>query len=198
MILMSKIKNSRHKMQGTRKKKFLNFRVFLLIPCSLFLVPCFLFLVPSFTGCKIYSFKDISIPDSIKTVKINFIENRAQYTNPQLSQRLTDRLRQKIVNQTRLNQTNNDDAHYDISGFVSNYSVSTSGISNQQSVTNRLTVGVHIILNDRLNNKVQEYDISRPFDFSATLSLQQAETRLNDEIIQNITDEIFNRIFSNW
>jgi len=150
------------------------------------------------SSCKIYSFKDVSIPDSIKTVKINFIENRAPYVNPQLSQQLTERLRQKIVNQTRLRQTNSDDAHLDVSGFISDYTVSTAGISNQQTSTNRLTVGVHITVNNRLTNKVDEFNISRPFDFSATLSLQQAESRLNDEILQNISDEIFNHLFSNW
>ena len=40
---------------------------------------------------------DVSIPDSIKTVKINFIENKARYVNPRLSPTLTDKLRQKIV-----------------------------------------------------------------------------------------------------
>jgi hypothetical protein len=41
--------------------------------------------VASFSSCGIYSFADVSIPDSIKTVRINFFENRAQYVNPQLS-----------------------------------------------------------------------------------------------------------------
>lgn len=148
-------------------------------------------------GCS-YKFRDVSIPPEIKTVKINYIENKAPYVNPQLSQLLTNQLQQKIVNQTRLNRTNSDEADYDISGFISQYSVSTSGISNQQTTTNRLTVGVHITLSDRVNNKTQEFDISRPFDFSAQRSLQEAEAQLRDEIIRNITDEIFNRIFSNW
>ncbi len=68
---------------------------------------------------------------------------RARYVNPQISPRLTDRLQQKITGQTRLTRTNNDDAHYQISGYISEYSVSTAGISNQQAATNRLTVGVH-------------------------------------------------------
>ncbi len=159
---------------------------------------CILVSVSFNSSCRIYSFKDVSIPDSIKTVKVNFIENRAPYVNPQLSQRLTEKLRQKIVNQTRLNQTNSDDAHYDISGYISDYSVSTAGVSNQQAVSDRLTVSVHITLNKRLSNITEEFDVSRSFDFPATSSLQQAEAKLNDQIIQNITDEIFNRVFSNW
>jgi hypothetical protein len=150
------------------------------------------------SSCNVYKFHDIAIPDSIKTIKINFIENRAPYVNPLLSPRLTDRLRQKIVSQTRLSQTNNDNADWDIKGYVSNYTSSTSGISQQQVATNRLTVSVHVSVNDQKANKTQEYDVSRNFEYSATKSLSQAESELADEIIRGLTDDIFNRIFSNW
>lgn len=151
------------------------------------------------SSCNIYKFADVSIPDSIKTVKVNFIENNARYVNPQLSPQLTDKLRQKIVSQTRLTQVNNDNAHYVISGKITDYSVSTSAISGQQVATNRLTVAVSINLRNNLSNEPeQNYSVTRSFDFSASLSLSQAEANLIQEIIRNLTDEIFNRIFSNW
>lgn len=152
-----------------------------------------------FQGTCRYSFKDAApIPPEIKTVKVFFIENKARYINPQLSPKLTDKLRQKIVNQTRLSQTN-DEADYEISGYVSDYSVSTSGISQQQVSSNNLNVTVHInFVNKKDNKKNFETDITRNFPFSATKSLSQAELDLNDQIVNNITDEIFNRIFSNW
>ena len=156
------------------------------------------FLATGNSSCNVYKFRDIAIPDSIKTIKINFIENRAPYVNPLLSPRLTDRLRQKIVSQTRLSQTNNDNADWDIKGYISNYTSSTSGISQQQVATNRLTVTVHISVNDQKANKTQEHDVSRNFEYSATKSLSQAESELADEIIRGLTDDIFNRIFSNW
>ena len=157
-----------------------------------------LMITTSSSSCNVYKFRDISIPDSIKTVKVNFIENRAPYVNPMLSPRLTDRLRQKIVSQTRLSTTNNDNADWDIKGYVSNYTSTTSGISQQQVATNRLTVTVHISLNDQRANKTQEYDVSRNFEYSASKSLTQAESELGDEILRGLTDDIFNRIFSNW
>ena len=145
-----------------------------------------------------YSLKDVSIPVEIKTVRVFFIENKARYINPQLSPKLTDKLRQKIVNQTRLSQTNND-ADYEISGYISDYSVNTSGISQQQVASNNLNVTVHIIFRNRQDEKKNfEADITRSFPFSASKSLSQAEAEKNDEIITNLTDEIFNRIFSNW
>ncbi|MEJ7736577.1 MAG: LPS assembly lipoprotein LptE [Chitinophagaceae bacterium] len=150
-------------------------------------------------SCKLYSFKDVSIPAEVKTVKVNYLDNKARYVNPQLSPQLSDRLRQKINNQTRLTQVQGDDAHFEISGWVTDYSVTTSGISNQQAASNRLNVSVHIILKNRLDDsKSFEADVSRNFDFSATLSLDQAQAQLTGTIIQNLTDEIFNRIFSNW
>ena len=154
-------------------------------------------MVSIYGTCR-YSLKDVSIPPEVKTVKVNLFENRARYVNPQLTPRLTDKLRQKIVNQTRLSQTNNE-AHYEISGTITDYSVSTSGISNQQSSSNNLNVTVHLVFVNRLDTKKNfEADITRNFPFSATLSLQQAEASLADQVINNLTDEIFNRIFSNW
>jgi hypothetical protein len=145
-----------------------------------------------------FSTRDVSIPPEVKTVKVNYFENKARYVNPQLSPRLTDKIRQKIINQTRLTQTNNE-AHYEISGFISDYSVSTSGISNQQTSSNNLNVSVHLIFRNTLDEKKNfETDLTRNFPFSATLSLSQAEAQLNEQVINNLTDEIFNRIFSNW
>jgi carbon monoxide dehydrogenase subunit G len=153
----------------------------------------------SLSGCFVYKFNDAVIPTNVKTVKIGFIENRARYVNPQLSPKLTDKLQSKITGQTKLTRTNNDDADYVISGAITNYDPSqTVGVSAQQASTNRLTVTVHIVLRKTLENKVEEFDVSRSFDFSANLTLQQAEGQLLDEVVRNLTDEIFNRIFNNW
>ena len=188
-------------MNGRKKNNCMRVRskIFLFLLAGTLLT----FLNFSFSSCGIYSFNDVgTIPDSIKTVRVNFIENRAPYVNPQLSPTLTDRLKQKITSQTRLSSTTNDNANWDISGSITDYSVSTSGVTNTngraQSSLNRLTVSVHIILNNQLSSQVQEFDISRSFDFDSNKSLQQAEAGLLDEMIRNLTDEIFNRIFSNW
>ncbi|WP_253271559.1 LPS assembly lipoprotein LptE [Flavihumibacter sp. ZG627] len=149
------------------------------------------------SGC--YSFRDISIPPEVKTVRINFIENKARYINPLLSPQLTDKLRQKVNNQTKLTQIQGEEAHYDISATITDYSLTTSGISDKQAASNRLNVTVHIIFKNRLDEKKDfEADITRNFDFNASLSLPQAETQLSETIVNNLSDEIFNRIFSNW
>jgi len=170
------------------------YRLVIILPLAAFLF--FTSLVNS--GCGIYKFNEAVVPDSIKTIKINFIENKAPYVNPTLSPRLTDKLRQKIVGQTRLKQTNNDNADWVISGNISSYGFSTSGISQQQVASNRLTVGVHITRIDQRSNVSKDYDVSRSFEFAASQTIQQAEASLGDEIIRSLTDDIFNKIFSAW
>src|SRR5665811_2583894 len=159
----------------------------------------FLFFTLGFATCK-YSTKDVSpIPPEVKTFRVNYFENKARYVNPQLTPAITEKLKQKIIGQTRLRQTNNDDAHYDISGYLSDYSVTTTGISNQNASTNRLNVSFHLIFKNTLDQKKDfETDITNNYDFNAGLSLQQAEAQFADAIIKNLVDGIFNKIFSNW
>lgn len=191
---------------NNKQYRFAAFISFCRLPiagCRLFIAYCLLPIVLLTTGC--YSFKDIgSIPPEVKTFRVNYIENRARYVNPQLSPQLTDKLRQKITGQTRLTGVQSDDAHYDISGQVTGYNVTTSGVSSsttnqQQASIQRLTVTVHLNFKNNLDpTKNFEADVSRNFDFGADLSLTQAEAQLNETIIKNMVDEIFNRIFSNW
>ena len=157
------------------------------------------FLIILFSSCGVYTFRDISVDYSkIKTIKISYIENKASYVNPQLSQKLTVAFQQKVTSLTKLTSVTTDDANYQVSGAITGYSVSTSGISSGQAATNRLTVTVHIDFLNTVDNKPDKFDISRDFDFPASQTLTQAESALIDEIVKNLSDEIFNKIFSNW
>ncbi len=153
-----------------------------------------------------YGFKEKGQPnlllDSAKTVRVEFIENNAPYRNPQLSPSLTERLRQKLLRQTKLTQTNGD-ADVVVTGQITDYSVTTSGISagngQRQTSVNRLTVTVSVTLTpSRSGADPLQVNASRSFDFPASQSLQQAEGQLLEEMVRNLTDEIFNQLFSNW
>jgi hypothetical protein len=158
------------------------------------------------SSCKVYSFKDTSIPPEVKSIHIAYIENRAPLVNPQLAPQLNDALRQKINNQaSRLSQVQTSDADWDVNGWVSGYSYTTSGVANQQAASNRLTVTVHIVFKNHLDptgKKVApadfEADVTRNFDFSANITITDAEAQLIPTVVSNMTDEIFNKLFSNW
>ena len=164
------------------------------------LITCTLILwVLPYSTCK-YGFKDTSpIPQEVKTFRVSQLGNKAQYVNTQLSPQLTEKLKQKIINTTRLRQTNSDDAHYDINGFVSQYYTSTTGISGNNASLNRLNVTFHLVFKNTLDEKKNfETDLTTNVDFSASQSLSQAEAGNSTKIVGNIVDAIFNKIFSNW
>ncbi len=164
-----------------------------------FAVVLFCGIIFNYSTCK-YGFKDVSpIPAEVKTFRVNYLENKSQYTNSQLSPQLTEKVKQKIIGNTRLRYTNNDDAHYDISGYISQYYVTTVAITNNQSSGNRLNVGFHLSFKNTLDpTKNQEADILRTYPFPAQQSLTQAESELTTKMVSDITDDIFNKIFSNW
>lgn len=163
-----------------------------------FLTGIMLVAVFNFATCK-YGFKDISMAPEVKTFRVNYFENKADYKNPQLSPQLTEKLKQKIISTTRLRQTNDDEAHYDISGYVSSYYISTTGITNSTTSLNRLSVSFHLIFKNKLDEtKNFEADIPYSLDFDANLSLNQVEQRSGEDIVKNLADAIFNKIFSNW
>jgi hypothetical protein len=191
MILKTKEQGTRLKRQESRTSVATFIR--LLVPCTL----CFL--IFNYSTCK-YSFKDSApIPPEIKTFRVNYLTNKAGYVNPQLSPLLTEAVKQKIIGYTRLHEVDDDSAQYDISGYISNYSVTTTGISGNTPSQNRLTVGVHLIFKDKVDDtKSFENDITNNFDFSASQTLSDAESTLTPTIVTTTTDAIFNKIFSNW
>ena len=191
MILKSKsIGNEQLAMSNWQRRSN---RIVLLSICIL-LIALF-----NFATCK-YGFKDIGgLTPEVKTFRVNYLENRAEYKNPQLSPALTEKLKQKIIGTTRLRQSNDDDAHYDISGYVSGYFTSTTGISGNNTSLNRLTANFHLIFKNTLDEKKNfEADVTYSIDFDANLSLSQVEQAKGDEIVRNLADAIFNKIFSNW
>lgn len=173
-------------------KKTSGFNYFIL--CTLFCMSLLL------VACSVsYKFNDATIDPKVKTIKLEFIQNKARYINPQLSPKLNDRLQQKITNQTKLTRVTSDDAHYIVSGYIQTYDgTQTVGVSNRQASTNRLTVTIKINFKKTLDNVSEDFEVSRSFDYSANLSFNQAEAQLLDEVVRNMVDEIFNRLFSNW
>lgn len=157
-----------------------------------------LFAITISSGCHLYKFNDTSIDPTIKTVKIVAFGNRATYVDPQLSPKLTDKFRQKLLSQTKLSPVNDDNADWEISGYVSSFLFTTSAISNQQVAGNRLTVSVHVTLNDHKNNKTKEYDVNWSLDFNGSQSQQQVASANIDEMVRSLSDGIFNKLFSDW
>lgn len=153
-------------------------------------------------GCTIkYSANGATIDPEAKTVLVRYIENRAPQNNPQLSQNITEKLRQKILAQTRLTQTNDQTADYEFRGTITGYSVSNSAVTDiDKPATARLTITVNVTFVNRVGNKkgFTNQSFSRSADFNAQRTINEAEPQLIAEIVPNLVDDIFNRAFANW
>lgn len=150
------------------------------------------------SGCGVYSFTGASIDGS--SINIRTLENRARNVVPTLSPALTSKIRSRILSQTGLAPVNTEDADYDISGDITQYSVSVTGVQNTQTASqNRLTISIQITFKNRLDEKANFTEtFSRFADFSATQTLQSVETRLIDDIGEQLANDIFNKAFVNW
>lgn len=153
-------------------------------------------------ACSVkYSASGASIDPAAKTVMVRFIENRAPQNNPQLSQQVTEKLRTKILGQTRLTQTNEQDADYEFKGTITGYSISNAAVTNiDKPASARLTITLNITFIKRIGDKkgFTSQSFSRSADFDAGKTINEAEPRLLEEIVPNLVDDVFNRAFANW
>jgi len=151
-----------------------------------------------FAGCGVYSFSGASVEG--KSIHIAVLQNRARNVVPVLAPTLTDKIRSRILSQTGLTPLNGDGADYDVSGSVTAYEVTVSGLQNgQQASQNRLTIGTEIVFKNRINPKADfTQTFTRFADFPSNVSLQSVETRLIDQIGTELADDVFNKAFVNW
>lgn len=149
-------------------------------------------------GCGVYSFTGASIAGS--NINIRTLENKARNVVPTLSPALTTKIRSRILSQTGLAPVSSETADYDIAGVITQYNVTVTGVQNTQTASqNRLTIAVQIKFKNRLDEKANFTETFTRFaDFSATQTLQSVETRLVDEIGEQLANDIFNKAFVNW
>ena len=97
-------------------------------------------------SCGIYSFSGTSIQPDVTTVSIDLFEYKALKVNPTLSNDLTEGLKTKFRQMTRLEQVE-ENADLEIFGEVTGYSISASSITadegfiHQQEISGRRLFG---------------------------------------------------------
>lgn len=160
-----------------------------------------LFAIYSLTGCKYikYSFKEGNISADIKSISIAYIQNTASIVVPQLSQQLTDKLRQKYLSETRLDIIASD-GDFDIKGKILSYTVEPVSLtSGQKASQNQLKISVQIQFTNKKNPKGSFNETFTQFaEFSSDKSLSTVEMGLISIITEKLTQAIFNKTLSDW
>jgi hypothetical protein len=164
----------------------------------LFLITLFLF-----SGCA-YKFNGASIPPDMKTVKVTLFENNAPLVVSNLSNLFTEDLKARIRNQSRLSIVENE-ADGVFEGRIQNYDIKPIAIqdnANPIAGANRLTITVSV----KYTNNTKEFEkqsfeevFSAYEDFSlAGQSLESQQQSLIKKVNAKLTENIFNRAFSQW
>lgn len=146
-----------------------------------------------------YSFTGASIPPDAKTLSLKQFPNYAATVNPLLSQKLYDALRTLFESQTSLNITNSD-GDLQVSGEITSYTTQASSLSSNDNVaTNRLTVTVKVTFVNLLDPDADfEQSFSRYKDYDASRDFSAVESSLVEEIITELSEDIFNKAVVNW
>jgi hypothetical protein len=150
-------------------------------------------------GCGAYSFTGGSTGDA-KTLQIDFFPNQAPLIEPSLSQLFTNELQDLFTRQTNLTLIkSNGDLYF--SGEITGYRVTPmSATSDQTAAQNRLTITVNV----RYVNKTDEKkDFEKQFsfysDFAANSQLTGSVLEVAlDEILERLTQDIFNASVGEW
>ncbi|MCQ2228086.1 MAG: LPS assembly lipoprotein LptE [Bacteroidales bacterium] len=140
-----------------------------------------------------------SIPENLRTYSVQYINNRAPLINPDLSQTLTDGLKDRIQKESRL-VLSEDQADIEFSGNITSYSTKPMALkADAVSAQTRLTVGVKIkCRNFKDPKKDWEQTFSAYQDYDSENNLADVESDLVTLIVDELTQNIFNKAFADW
>lgn len=146
-----------------------------------------------------YSFKGISIPDTVNTFSVALFQNRAGNAPATIGQSFTDELIDKINNQTRLN-FDGSDPDLEFRGSVSSFEVqSIAPTRDNTSALNRLKIRVDIEYINHKNEKDNwKQSFSQQRDFGSDVNLFSVQDQYIAEIFELIVEDVFNKAFTNW
>lgn len=151
-------------------------------------------------GCSVnVTFKGSSVPDNIKIASVQYFENRAPYINPALSQSFTEALKDRITSESRLIvRTGVGDV--DFSGEIVGYETRPMAIqADALSQETRLTVTIKVRYNNFKDPRLNwESNFSAYQDFPSESNITAIEDELVTLIVDEITQNIFNKAFSDW
>ena len=151
-------------------------------------------------GCSVnYSFTGASIPPEVKTINIKFFPNNATLVEPTLSQKVTDALRDKFVNETSLVLVN-EGGDLIMEGSITQYRTTPVSIQgDDQAALNRLTITLDVVYTNSFDEKMSfDTQFSRFADYSSDLNLADVEDALIEEINTMLVQDVFNKAVINW
>ncbi len=164
----------------------------------------FLFvLLLSQSACTISLINTTIDYSKVSSFTIEQFDTKASNAPPTSGQQFSERLKNKILNNTRLSYRD-EDGDLQFEGSVTNYRVTALAPQANQTVSlQRLTVQITVDYNNTTAKKGAEdaqwnKSFSRFADFGADQDLVSVEEQLLEEIYDQVIEDVFNKTFSGW
>lgn len=166
---------------------------------NLFFIVVFIFL--GLSSCVVsYKFNGTSIDyTKIKTISVTDFPNQATLVYPSLAPNFNEKLKDEYSSKTRLKLVPRD-GDLQVSGEIVNYELIQIGVN---TVGTSTKTKLQITLNVRFTNKSNpsenfEQRFSSYQEFSNDQTINQVQDELNELIIEDLVNQIFNRTVANW
>ena len=140
-----------------------------------------------------------TVDPRLQSISIDNFLNEAPVVVPFLAQELNQKMQDRFLNQSNLSLTSGS-ADIRISGTIRSYDLRPVAVTgNETASQNRLTIGVVI----KFDNIVEPTDswektFSRFVDFDASEDITSVEPDLIEEIIDQITQDVFTESVGKW
>jgi len=150
-------------------------------------------------GC--YSFTGASLPPHINSIAVPLFSDRSGAGVAQLTAEFTEKLIEKLEAQSSLDiESESGRADMLLEAAITSFSDETSqlGSDTERAVTNRITIVVRATCIDQVQNR--PFFTRAAFSGFADYTVGDFEGKQGaiDSSIDQITDDLFNRIISNW
>ena len=163
-------------------------------------------IVISLTSCwpTRVSFNDGSIPEEWEFFYVQTLENNSSNTPLNYPVDLTEKLKDGLMNNTRLKiHPNEDSAQVYIEGVINSYSITPVAVQEGDNASkNRLTVSVSFRIFTAATAEAEESEMtlnsSKFIDYSSDTDLGTVENTLLGEVSDQIVQDVINKLMSNW
>lgn len=148
-------------------------------------------------GC--YSFKGISIPPDVTTFYVPVFEIRALNAPPAIGQQFSERLKDKIRNESRL-VWNEEQPDVEFTGNIADFKVNPVAPQPGETVAiNRLEIVVTVnFINHKDEKKNWKNNFTYFSDFGTDQNLLDVQEGLILVIYEQLVEDIFNKAFTDW
>ncbi len=153
------------------------------------------------TACKGgYSFNGASIDyNKVHTIQISDFPIRSTYVWGPMGPMFNNALKDIYANHTKLQQVKRG-GDLKVEGEIINYQQRNKSVSSEgHSAQTELSITVNVRFTNTTNHKEDfERQFTATSSYETTKSLQAVQQQLVEEMIKDLTDQIFNATLANW